>query len=313
MKVLLTTTSFQDTPGSHQELLYSQGFEIDTLRGPILEEELLSIIQNYDAVICGDDEYTEQVIKRGVAGRLKYLCKYGVGLDRIDLLAAKKYNVPVTNCPAVNQVSVSEHVLALLFSFERSVHLQYNSVQNGSWKRWVGNEIEGKTIGIIGLGSVGKELAKKSIALGMKVLGFDLFRDEIFLSEHPEVTFLTSLETIYEQANVISLHLPHTPKTERLISREVIFEKLKRQPIIINTARGMLVDSLALIDGLKEEKVRGYLTDVLSHEPMLDDEVLRGVENIIITPHVGSRTYQSVQRQGTMAVNNLLTLIKKQK
>ena len=122
MKVLLTTTSFQDTPGVHQDLLYSQNYEIDTLRGPILEAELLQIIQNYDAVICGDDEYTEAVIKKGVEGKLKYLCKYGVGLDRIDLEAAKKYNVPVTNCPGVNQISVSEHVLALLFTFERLVY-----------------------------------------------------------------------------------------------------------------------------------------------------------------------------------------------
>ncbi|HMC01346.1 MAG TPA: NAD(P)-dependent oxidoreductase, partial [Flavobacteriaceae bacterium] len=174
MKILITTTSFQDTPGKHQDLLYKQGFEIDTLRGPILEAELLPIIQNYDAVICGDDEYTEKVIKKGTEGNLKYISKYGVGLDRIDLKAAKKYGVPVTNCPAVNQVSVSEHVLALLLSFERNIHLQYNSVQKRSWKRLVGNEIHGQTIGIIGLGSVGKELAKKASALGLDVLGFDL-------------------------------------------------------------------------------------------------------------------------------------------
>lgn len=310
MKVLLTTTSFQDTPGKHQDLLYSQGFEIDTLRGPILEAALLPIIQNYDAVICGDDEYTEAVIKKGVAGKLKYLCKYGVGLDRINLDAAKKHNVAVTNCPAVNQISVSEHVLALLFTFEKNVHLQYNSVQEGSWKRWVGNEIEGKTIGIIGLGAVGKELAKKSSALGMRVLGFDLYKDNDFLSKYEEVVFVDSLHKIYEEADVISLHLPHTPKTEYIISRDVIFNKLKRNPILINTARGMLVDSVALINGLKEKKIRAYLTDVLAHEPMLDDEILRGVDNVIITPHVGSRTYQSVQRQGTMAVNNLLNLIK---
>lgn len=310
MKVLLTTTSFQDTPGIHQDLLYNQGFEVDTLRGPILEAELLPIIQNYDAVICGDDEYTEAVIEKGTQGKLKYLCKYGVGLDRIDLAAAKKYNVSVTNCPAVNQISVSEHVLGLLLAFERNIHLQYNSVQSGSWKRWVGSEIEGKTMGIIGLGAVGKELAKKSSALGMKVLGFDLFKDEAFLLKYDEVTFVDSLDVIFQQADVISLHLPHTPKTEHLISREVIFNKLKKKPILINTARGMLVDSIALIEGLKENKIKGYLTDVLSHEPMLDDELLRGVDNIIITPHVGSRTYESVQRQGSMAVNNLLNLIK---
>lgn len=309
MKVLLTTTSFQDTPGIHQDLLFKQGYNIDTLRGPILEEELLPIIQNYDAVLCGDDEYTKEVIKKGSEGQLKYICKYGVGLDRIDLEAASKFNIKVTNCPAVNQTSVSEHVLALLFTFERNIHLQYNTVQKGSWNRMTGNEIEGKTIGIIGLGAVGKELAKKSNALGMKVFGFDLHRDESFLSKNTEVTFVESLNIIYEQADIISLHLPHTPKTEYLINRDVIFEKLKKQPILINTARGMLVDSKAIIDGLKSNKLRGYLTDVLAHEPMLEDELLKGVDNIIITPHIGSRTHQSVQRQGSMAVNNLIKLV----
>jgi len=312
MKILLTSTSFQDTPGVHQELLYKQGFEIDTLRGPILKAELLKIIHKYDAVICGDDEYTEEVIKKGAEGKLKYISKYGVGLDRIDLKAAKKYNIPVANCPAVNQISVSEHVLALLFTFEKNIHVQYNSVQQGSWKRWVGHEIQGKTIGIIGLGAVGKELAKKSVALGMKVLGFDIFKDEEFLSKFDKVTFVSSLDAIYEEAEIISLHLPHTPETEHLINRSVIFDKFKRKPILINTARGMLVDSQALIDGIKEQKLRAYLTDVLASEPMLEDEILRGEENIIITPHVGSRTFQSVQRQGSMAVNNLIDLIKKQ-
>jgi len=310
MKVLLTSTSFQDTPGRHQELLKAQGYELDTLRGPILEDELLPIIGNYDAVICGDDEYTEKVIQKGFEGKLRYISKYGVGLDRIDLEAAKKLGIPVTNCPGVNQASVSEHVLALLFTFEKNVHVQYNSTKEGSWKRWVGHEIQGKTIGIIGLGAVGKELAKKSSALGMHVLAFDIFEDKIFLSAHNEIKFVSSLDEIYEHADVISLHLPHTDQSEHMINEEVIFEKLKRKPIVINTSRGMLVDSKAIIRGLKEEMIRGYLTDVLAHEPMLDGEALKGVDNIIITPHVGSRTFQSVERQGTMAVNNLINLIK---
>lgn len=310
MKVLLTTTSFQDTPGVHQDLLYGQGFEVDTLRGPILEVELLPIIQNYDAVICGDDEYTETVLEKGASGKLKYISKYGVGLDRIDLEAAKRLNIPVVNCPAVNQISVSEHVLALLFTFEKNIHVQHDSVQAGSWKRWVGNEIEGKTIGIIGLGSVGKELAKKSSALGMQVLCYDLNKDEAFLERYNDVVFVNTLETIYENADIISLHVPHTPSTDKLIDKKVIFKNLKRKPILINTARGKLVDSRAIIEGLDEGKIRAYLTDVLTNEPMTESEILKGVENVIITPHVGSRTYQSVQRQGSMAVNNLIKLIK---
>ncbi len=312
MKVLLTSTSFQDTPGKHQELLYSQGYTIDTLRGPIPESELLPIIAEYDAVICGDDDYTEAVIRKGVSGKLKYISKYGVGLDRIDLEAAEKYGIPVRNCPGVNQVSVSEHVLALLFTFEKNVHLQYNSTKQGSWKRWVGHEIQGKTIGIIGLGAVGKELAKKASALGMKVLAFDIFKDEQFLTAHPEVSFENDLDRIYSYADVISLHLPHTPESEKMINEEVIFNKIKKKPILINTSRGMLVDSHVVIKGLKEGKLRGYLADVLAQEPMVEDEVLRGVENIIITPHVGSRTFQSVERQGSMAVNNLIKLVEGQ-
>ena len=312
MKVLLTSTSFQDTPGKHQELLYSQGYTVDTLRGPIPESELLPIIGEYDAVICGDDDYTEEVIKKGVTGKLKYISKYGVGLDRIDLQAAEKYGVPVKNCPGVNQVSVSEHVLALLFTFEKNVHLQYNSTKEGSWKRWVGHEVQGKTIGIIGLGAVGKELAKKASALGMKVLAFDIFKDEQFLTVHPEVSFENELDKIYSYADVISLHLPHTPDSEKMINEEVIFNKIRKKPILINTSRGMLVDSHAVVKGLKEGKLRGYLADVLAQEPMAEDEVLRGVENVIITPHVGSRTFQSVERQGSMAVDNLIKLVEGQ-
>lgn len=310
MKILLTSTSFYDTPGEHKNLLNKQGFDIDVLRGPIPERELLPIIQDYDAVICGDDEYTYEVIKKGVEGKLKYISKYGVGLDKIDLEAAKTFNIPVTNCPGVNQISVSEHVLALLFTFEKNVHLQHNETSQGNWKRYTGNEIQGKTIGIIGLGAVGKELSKKANALGMTVIAHDVFKNEAFLAEHSYVNFADNIDEIYEQADVISLHLPHTPTSEKMINKSVIFEKLKRSPILINTSRGMLIDPNAVIEGLKENKIRGYLADVLIQEPMPKDEVLKGVENVIITPHVGSRTYQSVERQGLMAVNNLLNLLK---
>ena len=310
MKILLTSTSFQDTPGSHHDLLNAQGFEIDILRGPVTEDVLLPIIQNYDAVICGDDEYTEQVLIKGKQGNLKYISKYGVGLDRIDLDAAKKLGIPVKNCPGVNQVSVSEHVLALLFTFEKNIHLQNETTKKGSWARITGNEIQGKTIGIIGLGAIGKELVKKSLALGMNVIGFDLFKNESFLDAYPEMVFTENIADIYANADVISLHIPHTVQSEKLINENVIFNKLKKNPIIINTSRGMLIDVDAIIKGLSEKKIRGYLTDVLAIEPISANEKLRGVENVIITPHVGSRTYQSVVRQGTMAVENLMNLIK---
>lgn len=309
MKILLTTTSFQDTPGKHHDLLNSQNWDIDYLRGPLEESVLLPIIHKYDGVICGDDEYTREVIKVGKEGKLKVLSKYGVGLDRIDLDAAKEFGVGVTNVPGINQVSVSEHVLALLFTFSKNIHLQYNSVQTGSWKRGIGSEVQGKTIGIIGLGAVGKELGKKASALGMKVLAFDIFKDQEFLNLYPEISFTKDIDTIYSKSDVISLHLPHNKQTDKLINEIVITTKLKKQPIIINTARGKLVDPSAIISGIKNNLIKGYLCDVLETEPILENEILLGIENIIITPHVGSRTFENVQNQGIKSVENLFKLI----
>ena len=309
MKVLVTTTSFQDTPGRHLQLLNEQNYELDYLRGPIKEEELLPIIQDYDAVLCGDDEYTRSVLEKGKSGKLKYISKYGVGLDKIDLEVAKELQIPVTNCPGVNQISVAEHVLALLLSFEKNIHLQYQSTKNGSWKRTTGNEIFGKTMGVVGLGAIGKEVSKRALALGLQVIAFDIFKDEVFLSQHPEIIFAEEVDKIYEEADIITLHIPHTPDSERMINQEVIQTKLKKKPVIINTSRGMLIDTDSVIKGLKEGQLRGYLTDVLITEPITENEKLKGVENVIITPHVGSRTFQSVERQGLMAVNNLIKLI----
>jgi len=309
MKILLTTTSFQDTPGKHHDLLNSQNWDIDYLRGPVEESVLLPIIHKYDGVICGDDEYTREVIKAGKEGKLKVLSKYGVGLDRIDLDAAKELGVGVTNVPGINQVSVSEHVLALLFAFSKNIHLQYNSVQTGSWKRGIGSEVQGKTIGIIGLGAVGKELGKKASSLGMKVLAFDIFKDQEFLDLYPEISFTKDIDAIYSKADVISLHLPHNKQTDKLINEIVITTKLKKQPIIINTARGKLIDPSAIISGIKNNLIKGYLCDVLETEPILENEILLGIENIIITPHVGSRTFENVQNQGIKSVENLFKLI----
>lgn len=309
MKILLTTTSFQDTPGKHQLLLEAQGFEIDKVRGPITEAELLPIIGDYDAVICGDDEYTEAVIKKGVEGNLKYISKYGVGLDKIDLEAAKKYNVPVTNCPGVNQVSVAEHVIGLLLCFSRNIHLEHNITSEGGWYRYVGHEIQGKTMGVFGLGAIGKEVAKKAKAMGLNVKVADKFLNKEFVAEHG-FEVCETLDEMLSSVDIISLHTPHTPETEEMINAHRINNIAKKGIIIINTARGKLINIDDVLDGLEKGIIAGYLADVLDIEPMPKNYPLQGVKNVIITPHIGSRTYQSVERQGTMAVENLLGLLK---
>lgn len=303
-KILVTTTSFQDSPGEHHNLLNAQDWDIDYLRGPLKEYELLNIINEYDGVLCGDDDYTRKIIKKGAEGRLIALAKYGVGLDKIDLDAAKEYGIKVSNCPGINQVSVAEHVLALLLTFEKNIHTQYNSVQKGSWKRLVGREIRGKTFGVIGLGAIGKEVALLMSGIGLKVIGFDILKDNNFLSENSHFE-LTSLEKLLTQADYISLHVPLNESTKSMINASAL-EKIKREAVLINTARGELVNKEDVISALNNLKLRGYLADVLEHEPIEPGEELLSTPGVIITPHVGSRTNENIVNQGLAAVQNLI-------
>ena len=142
----------------------------------------------------------------------------------------------------------------------------------------------------------------------MNVIGFDLFKNEEFLLSQPQMAFTDNIDDIYNNADVISLHIPHTPASEKMINKKVIDDKFLKKPIIINTSRGALINIDDVIEGLKNRSIRGYLTDVLLQEPMLENEKLKGLENVIITPHVGSRTFQSVVRQGTMSVENLIKI-----
>jgi len=308
MKILLTSTSFQDTPGKHQELLKATGCIIDTLRGPVKEEVLLPVIANYDGVICGDDEYTEKVIETGKNGRLKIISKYGIGLDKIDLKAAEKYGVKVTNCPGVNHTTVAEHVFGLLLSFVKHIPAELQHTRSGEWTRYTGHEIFGKTIAICGLGKIGKEVAKRAKAFGLEVLAYDKYKDADFAKEF-NIIYYESIDQILEKADIISLHMNLDDTSRHIISKERI-EKLKKGVIIINTARGELVDMKGLIEGLDNGTVGGYLTDVLEEEPMKKDHPLINYKNVFITPHIGSRTFESVERQGSMAVQNLINNLK---
>ena len=308
LKVLVTTTSFQDTPGKHHRLLAEQDWDLTFLRGPLKEEEIISVIDQFDAVICGDDEYTQKVLEKGVNGKLKILSKYGVGLDKIDLEAAKKFGIKVTNCPGINQNSVAEHVFALLLSFEKNIHTQHNSVQQFSWKRQIGHEVFGKTIGIIGFGAIGKEVARIAQAFNQKILIFDPYvKSEginYFNAEKVE-----DLTTLFNESNYITLHTPLNPETKHLINQDTINNHLTKKPVIINTARAGLVEKEAVINGIENNKISGYLCDVLDQEPISKNEKLAGLNNVIITPHVGSRTYENVVNQGIAAIKNTIEFL----
>ena len=307
---MLTSTSFQDTPGRHHDLLKAQGFTIDTLRGPLSADELLPVINKYDGIICGDDEVNTDVIKAAVNGKLKVISKYGIGLDKIDISAAEEYGIPVTNCPGVNQITVAEHVFALLLSYYKNIPQEVEFSKVGRWKRLIGHEIYGKTIGIAGLGRIGKEVAIRAMAFGLNVRAYDFLIDEKFVSMN-RIIIESSLENLFEKSDIVSLHMNLTSENRQFVSKELITNHAKRGLILINTARGDLVDIDALIYGLEKSIIGAYLTDVLEQEPMPKNHPLINYENVMITPHIGSRTFESVERQGLMAVENLINEFKK--
>ncbi|MFU8894147.1 MAG: phosphoglycerate dehydrogenase [Luteolibacter sp.] len=309
-RILLTTTSFQDTPGSHHDLLASTGFEIVRERGPLSEERMLELAGEFDAFLCGDDAITRAVIEKSMP-RLKVISKYGIGLDKIDLPAATDHQIPVLFTPGVNHTTVAEHTFLLLLSIEKHLLFHCDATRAGEWKRKTGHEIMGKHLGIIGLGRIGKEVAIRARAFGMTVSAFDLYWDDAFAATH-DVTRAASIEEILTSSDVISLHTNLTAETRDLIRAETI-ATMKDGAIILNCARGEIVHTADIVEALKSGKLGGYGTDVLDEEPPPADHPLLHLPNCVVTPHVGSRTYESVVRQATAAVTNLIAASKGEK
>ena len=307
MKILLTTTSFQDTPGPHHQILEDAGFEIIRERGPLPEKRMLDLVGDIDAFLCGDDEITSKVIDRALP-KLKVVSKYGIGLDKIDVEYLTDKGVPLTFCPGVNHTTVSEHTFALMLALFRKLVKEANHVAKGEWVRVTGNEIMGKTLSIIGLGRIGKEVAIRANAFGMKVIGYDLYWDEDFAHGN-QIIRAKSIDEALEQGDVVSLHVNLSDETRELINRERL-SKMKDGVVILNCARGEIIHTQDVIDALHAGKIGGYGTDVLDVEPPPPDHPMLNAPNTVITPHIGSRTFESVERQATMAARNLVLALR---
>ena len=178
-RILITTTSFQDTPGRHHDLLAGDAYDIERARGPLPESAILALVGDYDAILCGDDAFTRPVLQKCLP-RLKVLSKYGIGVDKVDLQAATELRIPVTFCPGVNHVTVAEHTFGLLLALTRQIPQHDAIVKRGEWHRGVGRELAGKTLGLLGLGRIGREVAKRAVAFDMRVSAYDVTWDEAF-------------------------------------------------------------------------------------------------------------------------------------
>ncbi|MCE2726012.1 MAG: phosphoglycerate dehydrogenase [Planctomycetaceae bacterium] len=302
-RILLTTTSFQDTPGGHHEALAATGWEVITARGPLNEADTLAAVGEVDGYICGDDAITRAVLEKA-RPRLKVLSKYGIGVDKIDVTSCTEFGIPLLFTPGVNHTTVAEHAFLLLLALEKNLLFHADSVRGGGWKRQTGHELLDKTIGIVGMGRIGKEVALRAQAFGMKPIGYDVYWDEAFAAEH-RIPRAASLDEVFATADYLSLHTNLTPETRDLVRAETI-AKMKPGVIVINCARGEIVNTPDMAAALRDGRVRGYGTDVLDAEPPAADHPLTRLPNCLVTPHVGSRTHESVQRQAMAAVTNLI-------
>ncbi len=313
MKILLTTTSYQDTPGPHHELLASSGHEVTRARGPLTEAQILELIASgggFDGLLNGDDHITAKVIDAALAAprKLRVIAKYGIGLDSIDVKHATAKKIPVLFTPGVNHTTVAEHTFGLMIALVKHFWPHLRSTKEGGWKRITGNELYGKTIAVLGVGRIGKEVIKRAAAFDMKPVGFDLYWDDAFAKQYNVRRAATADEAI-QGADVVSLHM-NLDDSNRGFINKARMAKMKKGAIVINTARGGLVNEADVAEACKAGQLGGYGTDVLDKEPPAADHVFRGIDNIIVTPHVGSRTFESVERQAMRATLNLLNYLK---
>jgi len=311
VKVLITPKSFKNYRELAYPLLASAGLQaIENNTGRTLsEEELISLAgEGVAGIIVGLDPLSERVIAD--CRDLRAISKYGVGLDNIDLVAAAKRNIQVKNALGSNNISVAELTIALMFEAARHVGAQGATVKAGRWERIMGMELTGKTMGLIGAGQIGREVAKRARGLLMKVHIFDPYFDDVAFLEKHQAGLVDNLEALLARADVISLHLPLTPSTKHLINR-VALRLMKKSAVLINTSRGELVDEDALYEALTTGGIAYAASDVFSAEPPTPGEKLLNLSNFLLTPHTGAYTREANERMALYSTQNIITMLKR--
>jgi len=308
-KVLITPRSFETVKDKCIGLLEKENFEVvmNPYGRVLTEEELAGLIEEMDGIIVGIDPVTSKVLEK--AKRLKVISKYGVGVDNIDLEKAKEKGILVTNTPGANSNAVAELTLGLIFTVLRKINLSDRKTREGSWERFVGYELSGKTLGIIGTGNIGRRLVKLLKGFDLRILCYDKDLDLEWAAE--EGIIYVSLEELLKNSDVISIHMPLTKETYHFISdKELSF--VKPGAVIINTSRGGIIDEMALYNALKEGKLLGAGLDVFEKEPPIDSPLLN-LENVVMTSHIGAHTQEATENMAKMAVENLISVLKGEK
>jgi len=301
-RVLITCRQLQETIEPYRSLFDERGIEIEmpTVVQQLTERDLLEIIDRFDGVIAGDDPFTASVLEK--AKRLKVISKWGIGVDAIDQCAAKRIGIRVCNTPNAFADEVADVVLGYMILLSRKLHELHQSVRSGDWGKIRGTSLSGKTLGVIGIGSIGRAVVRRADVLGMTSVGFD-----VTPAQENNVR-IVGLDELLVVADFISLNCSLSSTNYHMLG-EREFARMKTGVYVINTARGKLIDETALAQAIRQGTVAGAALDVFEEEPLPLSSPLRELDNCIFGSHNSSNTVEAVMRVNELAIRNLLDVL----
>ena len=305
-KVLVSPSSFGKCGFQPLQILESNNFEIilNSFGRKLTEKEVITLAKDCVGIVAGVEPLTMHVMD--ALPNLKCISRVGIGMDNIDLKYAKQQGIVIINTPDGPTRSVAEMTIAMTLTLLRKIPQADANIKNNVWKKEIGNLLFGKTIGVIGLGRIGKLVAEIFTKLGNKVIGYDL-NPNIEWSKENNVG-ITDLNKLLKESDIITLHIPPSKDNTAIIGREQLL-RLKNSALLINAARGDVVDEAILFEFIKEKKIAGAAIDVFSEEPYNGPFIT--LDNVVLTPHLGSYALEGKLQMEIDAVNNLITELKK--
>ena len=292
--------------GAQKEQLYSL-FRAYSLEPTFLSmEDAAEIISEFDGLIIGTSKVTRNILAK--ARRLRVIIKYGVGIDNIDTAAARKYGVKIMNLPGINSQAVAELALGMMFAVARKITVGDRAIRNGNYEGIIGTSVVGKTLGIIGTGSIGCALAQMVSGLGMTILGYDVVHNPSFTTSGGEYV---TLDYLLKSADFISLHLPLTQQTIHFMDREKL-GCMKKGAFLINTSRSRVIDEQALMEVLTTGQLAGAALDVFENKPPTLKNLFM-MENVVVTPHIGAYTNETLRRMDEACISALSSALQNNK
>jgi|SaaInlStandDraft_6_1057023.scaffolds.fasta_scaffold39186_2 D-3-phosphoglycerate dehydrogenase / 2-oxoglutarate reductase len=300
-KVYITTSSFATFSNEPLELLDKNGisFELNDRGRKLTPEEVKSSLQKYAGVIAGTELYTKENLSQ--LPNLKVISRLGVGMDNIDLAYAEKQGLKVYKTKTTPALAVAELTLGFILDLLRKINVQNNQLKTGVWNKQMGELLTGKTLGIAGLGNIGKELVKILKGFNLNIIAHDLYRDESFAKKY-NVQYV-ELDTLLKHSDIVSLHLNLTDETNKLFNYTT-FKKMKKNAVLINASRGEIINETDLIKALDEKLIQGAGLDVFENEPY--NGPLVNYENVILTPHIGAYAKEIRMKMELESVENLI-------